>query len=127
VSRRPLGKRNCPAFDDIKKSDESTWSVPSGTLDKLMNSSGCLVTQARIVPSMKNGKANGFKLFSIRKGSIYSKIGIQNGDVIQRINGYEITSPDKALEIYTKLKDAKTIRIELTRRGKPMKFTYKVE
>jgi histidinol-phosphate aminotransferase len=33
------------------------------------------------------GKPVGFKLFSIKPGSLYSKIGLQNGDVINRIRG----------------------------------------
>jgi general secretion pathway protein C len=127
LSRRSPVKSDCPAFDDIKKFDEATWSIPAGTLDKFLESSSCMVTQARIVPSMKDGKVDGFKLYGIRKESIYSKVGIRNGDVVHKINGYEFTSPEKALEIYTQLKDAKTILIELTRRGKPMKFTYRVE
>jgi general secretion pathway protein C len=78
------------------------------------------------VPSFKDGKANGFKLFSIRPGSLYSKIGIQNGDVVQRINGYEMSSPDKALEIYTKLKDSKQVTVDLLRRGKPQTVDYSI-
>ena len=38
-----------------------------------------IATQARIVPSFKNGVANGFKLFSIQPGSLYSAIGVENG------------------------------------------------
>ena len=81
---------------------------------------------ARIVPSFKNGKPNGFKLFSIKPGSIYSKIGMQNGDVIQRINGYEMNSPDKALEIYQKLKDASSINIDMLRRGQSRSVSYNI-
>lgn len=83
--------------------------------------------QARIVPSFKNGEANGFKLFAIRPNSLYSKLGIQNGDIIHKINGFAINSPDKALEIYQKLKSARSIDIELTRRGKSKKLNYGIE
>ena len=75
----------------------------------------------------KDGKAQGFKLFSIRPGSLYSKIGIQNGDIVQRINGYEMNSPDKALEIYQKLRDANRIEVELERRGETVRKTYSIE
>ena len=65
-------------------------------------------------------------MFSIRPKSIYAKIGIQNGDVINKINGYELNSPDKALEVYQRLKDSKTISIELERRGTKRNFKYQV-
>ena len=75
----------------------------------------------------KNGVANGFKLFSIVPDSLYSKIGIQNGDVIRRINGYEMNSPDKALEIYQKLRDANRIEVEVERRGDTVRKSYSIE
>jgi general secretion pathway protein C len=71
--------------------------------------------------------ANGFKLFSIVPDSLYSKIGIQNGDVIRRINGYEMNSPDKALEVYQKLRDANRIEVELERRGDTIRKQYAIE
>ena len=56
---------------------------------------------------------------------MYAKIGIQNGDVIRRINGYEMNTPDKALEIYQKLRDAS--RIEIERRGDVLRKLYSIE
>ena len=69
------------------------------------------------MPSFKNGVANGFKLFSIQPGSLYASIGIENGDVVQRVNGYEMNSPEKALELYQKLKESGHVTIELERGG----------
>ena len=58
--------------------------------------------------------------------SLYSKIGLQNGDVVTRINGYEMSSPERGLEIYTKLKDAKQVNVDVKRRGKPMTLVYAI-
>lgn len=110
----------------IKKTGDTSWSVEQAGIDKALGDLSSLATQARIVPAFEGGEAVGFKLFSIRPGSLYSKIGIQNGDVISRINGYEINSPDKALEIYQKLKDAKEITVDMKRRGKPVTLNYNV-
>jgi general secretion pathway protein C len=83
--------------------------------------------QARIVPAFKDGQSEGFKLFSIRPDSIYTKIGVQNGDVIKRINGYDLNSPEKALEIYSKLKEASRIDIEIDRNGTSLSKTYTIQ
>jgi len=111
----------------VTKLNETQYNVERGEVDKALGNLNEVATQARIVPSFKNGKANGFKLFSIKPGSIYSKIGMQNGDVIQKINGYEMNSPDKALEIYQKLKDATTVSIDLQRRGQNMNYNYNIQ
>jgi general secretion pathway protein C len=113
--------------DNIKKIDDTHRQIPRETLDKYLGDMNSLATQARIVPSFKNGQADGFKLFSIQPGSVYSALGIQNGDVIQSINGLEINSPEKALEAYTRLKDAGNFDIKVDRRGSPLSLNYAIQ
>ncbi|MBI5068519.1 MAG: hypothetical protein HZB56_09785 [Deltaproteobacteria bacterium] len=110
----------------VKKITENRYELQKRVVDQSLSNLNNIATQARIVPSFKNGVANGFKLFSIQPGSLYSAIGIENGDVIQRINGYEINSPDKALEIYQKLREASHITIEVERNGQPKKMDYNI-
>jgi general secretion pathway protein C len=110
----------------IKALDDNNYEVPRNEVDRALANLNDLAMQARIVPAFKDGQAEGFKLFSIRPDSLYSKIGIVNGDVIKRINGFEMNSPEKALEVYTKLKDANRIDIELDRNGSTMRKTYNV-
>jgi general secretion pathway protein C len=112
--------------EHIKKTGDNQFEVEQEGVNKALGDLSKLATQARIVPAFEGGEAVGFKLFSIRPGSLYSKVGIQNGDVIRRINGYELNSPDKALEVYQKLKDAKEISVDLKRRGKPMSMSYNI-
>jgi general secretion pathway protein C len=117
-----------PANDgSVKQLSENQYVIAKSTINDALTNLSQLATQARIVPSFKNGVANGFKLFSIVPDSLYSKIGVQNGDVIHRINGYEMSSPDKALEIYQKLRDASRIEIELERRGDTVHKSYSIE
>lgn len=110
----------------IKATSENEYEVPKAEIDKTLSNLNDVAMQARIVPAFKDGVAQGFKLFSIRPDSIYSKIGIQNGDVIKRINGYDLNSPEKALEIYSKLKEATRIDIEVERNGASVRKTYNV-
>src|SRR6267378_2986051 len=61
--------------------------------------------QARIVPLLENGVLRGIRVLSISPGSIYRRLGIENGDVIRRINGQPLDDPTKTLELYSKLRD----------------------
>ncbi|MBL8950011.1 MAG: general secretion pathway protein GspC [Myxococcaceae bacterium] len=110
----------------IKAVSENEYEVPRGEIDKTLSNLNDVAMQARIVPAFKDGVAQGFKLFSIRPDSIYTKIGVQNGDVLKRINGYDLNSPEKALEIYSKLKEASRIDIEIERNGSTVRKTYNV-
>jgi len=111
----------------VRQVSEHQYVIARSELNSAITNLPDLATKARIVPSFKNGVADGFKLFSIVPDSLYSKIGIQNGDVIRRINGYEMNSADKALEIYQKLRDASHIELEIERRGETLRNAYSIE
>ena len=65
-------------------------------------------------------------MFAIRPGSLFAKIGLQNGDVIKRINGVEISGPEQAFEAYQQLKDETSIQIDLSRRDENKSFSYEI-
>jgi general secretion pathway protein C len=110
----------------IVKVDDTNYEIAQEEITDVLSNLSQVATQARIVPNFRNGKADGFKLFSIRPNSIYAKIGIRNGDIIKKINDYVIDSPDKALEVYQKLKDASNIKVELERRGQTTTMNYSI-
>lgn len=116
ATRNRSGRPEAPD-SEIRQVDENTYEISREDVEKQLSNLSALATQARVIPNFKDGQANGFKIFSIRPGSIYQKLGLQNGDVIQKINGYAIDSPEKALEIYAKLKESSRIEVELERRG----------
>lgn len=115
-----------PAADGVKQLGDNRYEVQHRVIEGTLSNLNSIATQARIVPSFKNGVANGFKLFSIQPGSLYAAIGVENGDVIQKINGYEINSPDKALEVYQKLRDSRHITLEIERNGQAIRKEYNV-
>ena len=121
-------ERESPGYGEgVTKVSDTEYKVAREERDRIFSNLSEVATKARIVPSFKNGKPNGFKLFSIKPNSIFQKIGMQNGDVLQKVNGYEINSPEKALELYQKLKDSGTISVDLMRRGKPRAMSVEIE
>ncbi|NTX04221.1 MULTISPECIES: type II secretion system protein GspC [Myxococcus] len=122
----PVAQANTASTSGIRAVSDNEYEVPRAEIDKTLNNLNDVAMQARIVPAFKDGQAVGFKLFSIRPDSIYSKIGVQNGDVIRRINGFDLNSPEKALEVYSKMKDSSRIEIEIERNGAPIRKSYNV-
>lgn len=130
ISARPVDSGPPPSVAlgaGVKQLSDNDYEIPRAEIDKTLANLNDVAMQARIVPAFKDGVAQGFKLFSIRPDSIYSKIGIQNGDVIKRINGFDLNSPEKALEIYSKLKESSRIDIEVERNGAAVRKTYNVK
>jgi general secretion pathway protein C len=111
----------------IKKIDDNNYEIDKSLVEKVLLNPMAVAKGARVVPSMKNGKPDGFKLYAIRPSSAFAKLGLANGDTLQSINGFELTSADKALEVYTKLREATSLEIEVTRRGKPVTLKYSIK
>jgi general secretion pathway protein C len=110
----------------IKKIDDTNYEIDKSLVEKVLLNPMAVAKGARVVPSMKNGKPDGFKLYAIRPASAFAKLGLSNGDTLQSINGFELTSADKALEVYTKLREATSLEVEVTRRGKPVTLKYSI-
>jgi general secretion pathway protein C len=111
----------------VRKLDDSTFEVDRSLVDKVLSNPTAVARGARIVPSVKNGQPNGFKLYAIRPSSVYSKIGLMNGDTIHAVNGFELNSMDKALEVYTKVRESSSLSVSITRRGKPATLNYTIK
>lgn len=127
TSPSPEGDLTSELDKGVRKTSETSYEIDRSLVDKILNDPSAIARSARIVPSIKDGKANGFKMYAIRPNSVYAKIGMQNGDTIHSINGYEITSPDKALEVYTKVKSASSLSVQITRRGSPVTMEYSIK
>jgi general secretion pathway protein C len=127
VDSGPKDEMTAAIDSGIKKVDDTTFEVDRALIDKLLANPLAASKGARVTPSIKNGKPNGIKLYAIRPSSIYSKLGLSNGDTIHSINGFELDSLDKGLEVYQKVKDATGLQVSVTRRGKPVTLNYSIK
>jgi general secretion pathway protein C len=78
----------------------------------------------RVVPELENGSVVGVRLFGIKKDGWLGLLGLENGDRIDKVNGFELGSPERALQAYARLRTASHLRVELVRRGRPMTIDY---
>lgn len=111
----------------VKKIDETKFDIDRALVDKILADPTVAARSARIVPSIKDGKPNGFKMYAIRPNSLFAKIGLQNGDTITSINGMDMSSPDKALEVYTKVRSSSSLSVSVIRRGQPVNMDYSIK
>jgi general secretion pathway protein C len=129
-SRR--SRRGAPAVpaeisDKIQKISETEFQVDRSVIDNILENQATLMRSARIVPEQKDGKTVGIRLFGIRQDTLLGTLGMQNGDRLEKINGFDMASPEKALEAYARLRTAESLNVQLTRRGQPLNIDYKIK
>ena len=125
--RADISMGDCPTPTGITKTGDLSYKIEREAIEGWLANPACMMRQARIVPYFKDDKPAGFKIFSIRPNTFYSKLGLKNGDVVLKLNGIGLTNPDKALEAYQGLKDAKTVTMDILRRGQPKTLKYTIE
>ncbi|NVM21198.1 MAG: PDZ domain-containing protein [Desulfobacterales bacterium] len=102
----------------------TTISLDRSMVSKTLQNISELISQVRIRPHFSGGKADGLMLSQIRSNSLFTKMGIRNGDIVQRVNGKMITSPDDIIGFYKELNTGSKVSMEIKRRGKNKIISY---
>ena len=116
---------DAPADDDVVRVDQGTWRVKRDLITEQFADLGTLSRQVRVTPHTIQGRPSGFRLTRLRPG-LLQRIGLINGDVLQRVNGLDINSPEEALKAYQAVQSEPTVRLEILRRNSPTTLTYEI-
>jgi general secretion pathway protein C len=101
-----------------------TVTVARSDIQKSMQNINKLLTQARIRPHLKDGKADGFVLSYIKQKSFFTQLGLKRGDIIKSINGKAINTPEDAFSFYKALESGSPLAMEIIRGGQPKVINY---
>jgi len=85
---------------------------------------GSMLRQALVRPYFKGGVADGFMITNIQPGSMYQRLGIVNGDIIQGVDGNRIKTADDMISFLNTLKGASGATLSLQRGGKSQTLSY---
>ena len=107
--------------------DKTEYSVPEAEISDALANLPRLLSEARAVPYFRNGQSIGMRLFAIRRGSLYEKLGLKNGDIIQMVNDTSVADPSQALKLFEQLKSERSIGVKLERNGELKSFNYSVK
>jgi general secretion pathway protein C len=113
--------------DKIHKISDTEFNIERSVVDGILENQAELMKSARIVPEKEGDKVVGIRLFGIKPDSLLGTLGIENGDRLSSINGYEMSDPQKALEAYTKLRTADHLTIAVNRHGAPVNVDYNIK
>jgi general secretion pathway protein C len=114
-----------PGGPNVAKQEDGKFVIDQAEIDNAMNNLDKLFTEVRAVPNFVGGKPAGIKLLSMTSSSLFAKLGLQRGDVIERINGVDIDMK-RGFEIFNQLKGEKRITIDLNRNGAKQTLDYEI-
>jgi S1-C subfamily serine protease len=102
-----------PFVASVEKLDRHRYAVPRSTVDRVLANPADFVRAVRVLPAV-----DGVRLDSIRRDTLVAALGFEDGDLVRAVNGISIAGLANVVDVLAKLRDAKEIAIDITRRGK---------
>lgn len=107
----------------IRTVDATHREVPRRLVDDVLANPTAFARGARVLPAVTAGVVTGFKIYAVKPGGVYARLGLVNGDVVTAIAGRPVDTMDRALEAYGALRTASQVEVAVLRRGKPVTLT----
>lgn len=108
------------------KTGDNVWSIDRKAVLNALEDMSQVLSDARLTPIFTAGKPEGFRVTEIKPRGVFDAIGLKNGDILKRVNGYEMTTPERAIQVLTALKGQRSIDLDVVRAGQRMSFHYDI-
>lgn len=95
--------------------------------DILTNKLSSALEDARAIPYVVGGQVKGFSITQIVPDSVYSKLGLKNGDIVSSINGIELNDAARAIQTLNSLRSETKIELDITRDGQPVTLKVSIQ
>jgi general secretion pathway protein C len=110
----------------VTNTGAGSYVIDQRALNAALDNPAQAMTDARLLPSQKDGKVEGFRASEVKPNGVFGMIGIKNGDVLLRLNDFPMDSPDKALQSFIALKGQNRLKLDIIRDGQPQTFIYDI-
>lgn len=132
TTRRLSAKRNAGLSEEeieegIEKINDTNYNISRSMLNKVLDNAGRLIGIAAVAPKTEGGRPVGMEIRGIRPNTLLTKLGIENGDILESVNGQSLTSTDAALGAYTTLRTADKFNLSVRRGNQSMVINYNLQ
>jgi type II secretion system protein C len=118
AGERPLAQAPTRAPRD--RSDQQDARAPSPKLGYVED----IFRKATVEPYTKNGRTTGLKITGLENTPLAGMFGLRNGDVVQTVNGQDLTSKQKAFQVLQKARTQSKIQIQLLRNDQVKELAF---
>ena len=107
----------------VQKLGEHDYRIDRAKLEALLDRPDAM-SGARSVPVFRGGRYAGVRMHSLRPGTAFQALGLRTGDILRAVNGRNLDSPNRALELFQQLRQAPSIDLTVERGGETVVMRY---
>ena len=104
--------------DKINRITDTRFDVDRSIIELVLEKQHELLKSVRFAP-VKDSDGGGMRLKGIRPGSLLNSLGLEDGDQLRSINGFEMSDPMVAIQAYSRLLTADKLDVRIIRGGRP--------
>jgi general secretion pathway protein C len=104
-----------------------TTVLSRSEIDEGLQDMGSLLRQALVRPYFTAGVPDGFMISNIRAGSLYKKMGMMDGDIIQEVNHKKIQTADDVMGLLSTIKSSPGLSMTVKRKGNLETLNYQFQ
>ncbi len=99
----------------VRKVAENRFTVDNDDVQEAVRNPASLFSEARILPRYEDGQMVGIQLNSIKENSVFSEVGLSDGDTITGFNGQSLGSPADSAQFLQQLMNGEEFEIQVER------------
>jgi hypothetical protein len=102
-------------------------AIDRDVLDEILAAGiGRFLRRVETEPHLDGGAFVGFRVLRLRS-SLFEGVDLRPGDTVLGVNGLPLERPEHAMAIWSALRVASELTVELLRAGEPMQLRYAIE
>ncbi len=95
--------------------------------EDLMREPQRLTDAIKMNPKSERGRFVGYEVSPGRDRALFDQVGLMSGDIVTAVNGIQLDTPAKGLNVLRSLQTANSVRLDIKRNGRAQSFDVSIE
>ena len=128
INRKVVSPPPSPAVkreETFKPLDQNHLQLDEDSFQDILSHWADLLREVQILPYVEKGKSKGYVLLNVRPNGMVQKLGLRTGDIIEKINGREVTNLASLLVLFEPL-GGEQFKVDIKRGPKRIQMVYEI-
>jgi general secretion pathway protein C len=110
----------------IVRTGPDSFALDRSARDALIDGAGDLMRSVAVRPEKQGDDVVGLRITTLKPGTPLDALGVRAGDVLVSLDGIPLTSPDRMLEAYARIRTAMRVSAVVLRDGRQRQLDFEV-
>jgi general secretion pathway protein C len=110
----------------IVRTGAGSFALDRNARDALIDGAGDLMRSVAVRPEKQGDDVIGLRIATLQPGTALDALGVHAGDVLLSLDGISLTSPDRMLQAYARVRTEERVHVVVLRDGRPLDLDYVV-